>query len=108
MKDGESVVTAQRAFWNSEATRRWVTEHARINRFMTKVTEAALAAAAPTPGESVLDIGCGTGTINPEHGRGCWAERVGAWRRYFRAAVGTGSPARCRCRRDPCAACAAR
>jgi SAM-dependent methyltransferase len=62
MSNTESVATAQRAFWNSEASRRWVTEHARIDRFMTKVTEAALAAAAPTPGESVLDIGCGTGT----------------------------------------------
>jgi SAM-dependent methyltransferase len=62
MSNTDSVATAQRAFWNSEATRRWVTEQARIDRLMAKVTEAALAAAAPTPGESVLDIGCGTGT----------------------------------------------
>ena len=62
MNNAESVATAQRAFWNSEATRRWVTEQARIDRLMAKVTETALAAAAPTPGESVLDIGCGAGT----------------------------------------------
>jgi SAM-dependent methyltransferase len=62
MSNTESVATAQRAFWNSEATRRWVTEQTRIDRLMTDVTQAALAAAAPMPGESVLDVGCGTGT----------------------------------------------
>src|ERR1700733_6435255 len=62
MSDIASIGMAQRAFWNSEATRRWVTEQTRIDRLMAKVTEAALAAAAPKSGESVLDIGCGTGT----------------------------------------------
>ena len=62
MSDTESVAMAQRAFWNSEATRRWVTEQARIDRFFAKVTDAALTAAEPRLGESVLDIGCGTGT----------------------------------------------
>jgi SAM-dependent methyltransferase len=62
MSDTTSVGIAQRAFWNSEATRRWVTEQARIDRLMADVTEAALAAAAPKSGESILDIGCGTGT----------------------------------------------
>jgi SAM-dependent methyltransferase len=62
MSDIESVAKAQRTFWNSEATRRWVTEQTRIDRLMAEVTEAALAAAAPQPGESVLDVGCGTGT----------------------------------------------
>ena len=62
MSDTESVAKAQRRFWNSEATRRWVTEQARIDRLMAEVTDAALAAATPKPGESVLDIGCGTAT----------------------------------------------
>ena len=62
MSDTASIATQQRAYWNSEATRRWVTEQARIDRLFEGVTEAALAAAAPKPGESVLDIGCGTGT----------------------------------------------
>jgi SAM-dependent methyltransferase len=62
MSDTTSVAAQQRAFWNSEATRRWVTEQARIDRLFAGVTEAALAAAAPKPGESALDIGCGTGT----------------------------------------------
>jgi SAM-dependent methyltransferase len=62
MSDTEAVAMAQRTFWNSEATRRWVTEQTRIDRLMAEVTEAALSAAAPVRGERVLDIGCGTGT----------------------------------------------
>lgn len=59
MSDTTSIGIAQRAFWNSEATRRWVTEQTRIDRLMAKVTEAALAAAAPKSGES----GTGTTTL---------------------------------------------
>ena len=62
MSDRTSIAMAQRTFWNSEATRRWVTEQARIDRLMADVTEAALSAAAPKQGERVLDVGCGTGT----------------------------------------------
>ena len=62
MSDTASIAMAQRTFWNSEATRRWVTEQASIDRLMAEVTEAALAAAAPKRGERVLDVGCGTGT----------------------------------------------
>ena len=62
MSDTASIGLAQHVFWNSEATRRWVTEQARIDRLMADVTEAALAAAAPKRGERVLDVGCGTGT----------------------------------------------
>ena len=62
MSDLQSVAEAQRAYWNSEATRRWVTEQTRIDRLMAEATDAALAAAAPKPGENVLDIGCGSGT----------------------------------------------
>jgi SAM-dependent methyltransferase len=62
MSDIASVAAAQREFWNSEAIRRWVTEQNRIDQLFAKVTDAALAAAAPSTGESILDIGCGTGT----------------------------------------------
>jgi SAM-dependent methyltransferase len=60
--DAASVAKLQREFWNSEATNRWVTEQARIDRLFAGVTDAALAAATPKRGESVLDIGCGTGS----------------------------------------------
>ena len=62
MSDTASIAMAQRTFWNSEATRRWVIEQARIDQLMADLTEAALAAAAPKQGERVLDVGCGTGT----------------------------------------------
>lgn len=62
MSDIASTAAAQRTFWNSDATRRWVTEQARIDRLMGEVTEAAIAAAAPKSDEHALDIGCGTGT----------------------------------------------
>ena len=61
MSDTASIAMAQRTFWNSEATRRWVTGQASIDRLMAEVTEAALAAGAPKRGERVLDVGCGTG-----------------------------------------------
>jgi ubiquinone/menaquinone biosynthesis C-methylase UbiE len=62
MSDLQSIAQAQRAFWNGEATRRWVTEQTRIDRLMAGVTDAALAAATPESGETVLDVGCDTGT----------------------------------------------
>ena len=62
MSDAASIAKVQKEFWNSGATSRWVTEQARIDRLFARVTDAALAAAAPKRGERVLDIGCGTGT----------------------------------------------
>jgi hypothetical protein len=41
MSNTESVATTQRAFWNSEATRRWITEQTRIG---------------PAPGRPFRDI----------------------------------------------------
>ena len=62
MSDTASIGRSQREYWNGDATQRWVTEQARIDRLFANVTDAALTAAAPVSGESVLDIGCGTGT----------------------------------------------
>ena len=49
------------AFWNSVMGQAWVTQQAVISEVFTAVTETSLAAAAPQPGERVVDIGCGTG-----------------------------------------------
>ncbi|TDH63709.1 class I SAM-dependent methyltransferase [Dankookia rubra] len=54
--------TADAAYWNSPATRVWATGHARIDAIFAPVLAAALEAAAPRPGERVLNIGCGSGT----------------------------------------------
>ena len=54
--------TADAAYWNSPATRIWATGHERIDSILAPVLGAALAEAAPLPGERVIDIGCGSGT----------------------------------------------
>ncbi len=48
-------------YWNSPATRAWVTLQARMDELFAPLTEVALSHAAPAAGESVLDIGCGCG-----------------------------------------------
>jgi SAM-dependent methyltransferase len=53
---------SQRAYWNAPATRAWATEHARIDARFAPLTAALLDAAAPRPGERVLDVGCGSGS----------------------------------------------
>ncbi|RAI56121.1 class I SAM-dependent methyltransferase [Roseicella frigidaeris] len=50
------------AFWNGPMTRAWASEHACIDALFAGVLDLALAAAAPRPGERVIDIGCGSGT----------------------------------------------
>jgi SAM-dependent methyltransferase len=49
-------------YWNSAVTRPWAEMHESIDRLFSGATEAALAFAAPQPGERVIDIGCGSGT----------------------------------------------
>jgi SAM-dependent methyltransferase len=48
-------------YWNSPATRAWVTLQTRMDALFAPLTEVALDHAAPVPGEHVLDIGCGCG-----------------------------------------------
>jgi SAM-dependent methyltransferase len=56
------VNAAQRAQWNSEEGEHWVTAAARFDEMLDPFTPALLDAAAPGPGETVLDVGCGTGS----------------------------------------------
>jgi SAM-dependent methyltransferase len=51
----------QIAFWNDKAGRDWVELQERMDANLSDIGAAILAAAAAQPGESVLDIGCGTG-----------------------------------------------
>ena len=60
-------------YWNSAATRAWAEEFAWIDRLFSGVTQAALTAAEPQPGERAIDIGCGSGSTVLE-----LAARVGA------------------------------
>jgi SAM-dependent methyltransferase len=51
----------QNAYWNGPAGGRWVAEQEELDRALRPFGDAALAAAAPRPGERVLDVGCGCG-----------------------------------------------
>jgi SAM-dependent methyltransferase len=53
---------AQIADWNGEQGRRWAQLQQQTDRMIEPFGRAALQAAAPQPGERVLDIGCGCGT----------------------------------------------
>lgn len=52
---------AQIAFWNDRAGGNWTALQERLDAVFAPLTVAALAAAAPSSGERVLDIGCGCG-----------------------------------------------
>ncbi|WP_127079260.1 class I SAM-dependent methyltransferase [Rhodomicrobium lacus] len=52
----------QSAEWNGRKGEIWVVNHERIDRMLAPLGRAALDAAAPKPGEFVLDVGCGAGS----------------------------------------------
>ncbi|MGH7057388.1 MAG: class I SAM-dependent methyltransferase [Acetobacteraceae bacterium] len=53
----------QRARWNEVIGPRWVSVSEDIDAHLKEITELALAHAAPRPGEAVLEIGSGTGSM---------------------------------------------
>ena len=53
---------AQIAYWNGPIGDIWARAQEKRDRDHAPMTEATLKLAAPQPGESVIDIGCGTGT----------------------------------------------
>jgi SAM-dependent methyltransferase len=52
----------QLEYWNAAAGERWAKNQAVIDRNLASITELLFAAAAPTIGEHVIDLGCGCGT----------------------------------------------
>ena len=52
---------AQAEYWNGPSAAWWVSEQERVDRQFAPLTEALIAQAAPAPGESVVDVGCGCG-----------------------------------------------
>jgi len=57
-------MTDQNAYWNGPAGDRWVREQASLDEMLRPFGDAALDAACPTPGEAVLDVGCGCGATS--------------------------------------------
>lgn len=51
----------QYRYWNSAIATSWVTLQERLDRLFRQFSDAALANAAPAPGEYVIDVGCGCG-----------------------------------------------
>lgn len=58
-----SPTDAQAAYWNSPAARPWADQYERQDRALAGLATAVLDLTAPQPGEHVLDIGCGSGTL---------------------------------------------
>src|SRR6266550_4687334 len=59
----------QIAEWNGALGQRWVAMQQEIDRIVVPFGDAALKAAAPQPGERVIDIGCGCGDTSIEIAR---------------------------------------
>ena len=59
----------QIAEWNGALGQRWVAMQREIDRIVVPFGDAALKAAAPQPGERVIDIGCGCGDTSVEIAR---------------------------------------
>ena len=57
MSDNADQIT----YWNDTAGAKWVAGQRRLDRLFTPLTQTLIRAAAPRPGERVLDVGCGCG-----------------------------------------------
>jgi SAM-dependent methyltransferase len=57
-------MTDPNAYWNGPAGDRWVREQAALDDMLRPFGEAALDAARVSPGEAVVDVGCGCGATS--------------------------------------------
>jgi ubiquinone/menaquinone biosynthesis C-methylase UbiE len=62
MKSRAEIAAEQAAFWNGPGGQSWLAAYERIQRSIAAFGEVVLSRAAVRPGESVLDVGCGTGS----------------------------------------------
>jgi len=58
------VNSAQRENWNGEGGQAWVADADRRDIALAGIADSLLSAAAPRPGETVLDVGCGCGATS--------------------------------------------
>ena len=63
---------AQAEYWNASAGRKWTDYQEHQDQVLRPVSDRLLAAAAPKPGDRVIDVGCGCGATTIQ-----FAERVG-------------------------------
>lgn len=61
MTDGPNA--GQQAFWTTGPGQHWVRLHHELDTLHARLTDILLDAAAPRPGERVIDIGCGAGAV---------------------------------------------
>jgi SAM-dependent methyltransferase len=59
----------QIAFWNGEEGAKWAASNERLDRMLEPIGRHIVARAAPRPGETVIDVGCGGGATIVELAR---------------------------------------
>ncbi|MDI3336511.1 class I SAM-dependent methyltransferase [Defluviimonas aestuarii] len=67
----EGPNAAQAAFWTEQPGQKWAIHQNRLDTLFTEVTDLLIARSAIEPGESILDIGCGTGALTLEAANKC-------------------------------------